>query len=193
MIFSGKYTKRPRDKFVDHLLRFTATLLLSFLLLITGCETNSSKKWEWIYKKIQSDFPTVSHISTENLHNWLNSEGDAKPIILDRREHEEYAVSHLSGAFLATNDEEALGIIQREGKDRPIIVYCAVGYRSAALAKKLQEKGFTNIYNLEGSLFKWANEGREIYQSNQRVNVVHTYNRMWKDFLERRLWYTPQK
>lgn len=42
--------------------------------------------------------------------------------------------------------------------DSHIVVYCSVSYRSSILARRLQDMGFTNVYNLEGSIFKWANE-----------------------------------
>jgi hypothetical protein len=35
-------------------------------------------------------------------------------------------------------------------KDRPVVAYCAVGWRSSALAEKLKAQGYTNVGNLEG-------------------------------------------
>ena len=107
--------------------------------------------------------------------------------------HEEYAISHLLGAFLAVDEDEALKIIAKKSKDRFIIVYCSVGYRSSELANILLKKGFTKVYNLEGSIFKWANEGREIYQGDQLVNTVHPFNSNWKHLLDKRFWHNPEK
>ena len=173
------------------LMCLTFVWFLTSVIFITGCDTNSSKEWERVKKNIQSDYPTVSLITTEELHNLLAGQEPVKPILLDIREPEEYAVSHLPGAYLATSEEEALGIIAKAGKDRQIVLYCSVGYRSTVMAKKLQAKGFTKAYNLEGSIFKWANEGREIYRGDQRVNVVHPYNSRWRQLLEKRLWSKP--
>jgi predicted sulfurtransferase len=86
---------------------------------------------------------------------------------------------------------KAFEIITKESKERSIVVYCSVGYRSSELADKLQEKGFKEVYNLEGSIFKWANEGREIYQDDQLVNTVHPFNGRWKQFLDKKFWYDP--
>jgi rhodanese-related sulfurtransferase len=166
-------------------------LFLVSIIFITGCYTNSSKEWERIKKKIRSDFPTVSHISTEKLDNLLVEQQSVKPILLDTRETEEYAVSHLPGAYLATTEEKALKIIIEKGKNHTIVVYCSVGNRSAVIAKKLQTMGVTNIFNLEGSIFKWANEGRDIYRGDHKVSVVHPYNSKWKELLDERLWSRP--
>lgn len=163
----------------------------SSIVLVVGCDINSSKEWDGVTKKIRSKYPTVPQLSTEEAHNMLAKQKPVKPVLLDTREPEEYAVSHLPGAYLATTDQEALRVIAQADKDRPIIIYCSVGYRSSEMAKKLQEKGFTKVFNLEGSIFKWANEGRELYQEDQQVNVVHPYNSKWRQLLDKRLWSKP--
>jgi rhodanese-related sulfurtransferase len=162
-------------------------------LLLAGCERNRPGNWDRTIKDIRSKFPTVKHISTEELQTWLNAEGTARPVLIDRREREEYDVSHLPGAFPANDVEEAVKIIEKEGKDMPIVVYCSVGYRSSVLARQLGKEGHTNIYNLEGSIFKWANEGRPLYRGDRQVHVVHPFNSQWRNFLDRNLWYTPGK
>lgn len=130
----------------------TFLYLLALSLLLTGCEINTSGNWDGIRKDICSQFPTVKQISTEELQKWLTAQGPANPLLIDRREAEEYAVSHLPEAFLASGEKDALNIIEKEGKDRPVVIYCSVGYRSSVLARKLEEKGLANVYNLEGSI-----------------------------------------
>lgn len=39
--------------------------------------------------------------------------------------------------------------------ERPILLYCAVGGRSALAAKVLEKKGFRKIYNLTGGIGAW--------------------------------------
>jgi rhodanese-related sulfurtransferase len=167
--------------------------IFTSIVFIVGCDINSSKEWGSVTNKIQSKYPTVSQLSTEEVHNLLARQDPVKPILLDIREPEEYAVSHLPGAYLATTDQEALRIIAKSDKDSLIIVYCSVGYRSSEMAKKLQEKGFTKVFNLEGSIFKWANEGRELYQGDQQTNVVHPFNSKWKQLLDKTLWSKPME
>lgn len=49
------------------------------------------------------------------------------------------------------------------------------------------QQGIT-VYNLEGSLFKWANEGKPMVDINNRVTVyVHPYNAIWGKLLEKKL------
>lgn len=165
--------------------------LCAVVVAINGCNSGPVHKWDSVNKEIRKKLPAVKHISTGELQEWLNDQGSVKPLILDRREPEEYTVSHLPDAILAVNGEAALKIIAGEGKDRSVVIYCSVGYRSSELAEKLQEKGFTEVYNLEGSMFKWANEGRDIYQGDQLTNKVHFFNSKWKQLLDKRLRYKP--
>ena len=46
-------------------------------------------------------------------------------------------------------------------KDRPIMVYCAAGGRSALSGKVLKELGYQNVHNL-GAFKSWVDSGGEI-------------------------------
>ena len=65
------------------------------------------------------------------------------------------------------------------------IFYCSVGYRSSAVVARLQrhkpDSGETpQLFNLEGSLFKWANEDREMVNChNEPTPYCHPYSIFW--------------
>jgi hypothetical protein len=65
------------------------------------------------------------------------------------------------------------------------IFYCSVGYRSSAVVARLQrhkpDSGKTpQLFNLEGSLFKWANEEREMVNcQNEPTPYCHPYSAFW--------------
>ena len=63
-----------------------------------------------------------------------------------------------------------------------------MGHRSSALADTLLARGAASIYNLEGSLFEWANDGNAVVASNGRAGKVHPYDREWGVLLRRELW-----
>ena len=67
-----------------------------------------------------------------------------------------------------------------------IIVYCSVGYRSGKIGEQLQKAGYKNVYNLDGGLFRWANEGRQLKnEQNQITARVHGYNAQWAKWLHK--------
>lgn len=131
--------------------------------------------WQGIKRWVRRRFPSVQEISTADLADWLAQE-TAQPVLIDARRPAEYAVSHLPEAVQAKSVEavEAAGV----SKDRPIVVYCSVGYRSARLGEKLQAAGY-QVMNLEGSLFQWANEGRLLQSAGGPTRQAHPYSRLW--------------
>jgi rhodanese-related sulfurtransferase len=50
-------------------------------------------------------------------------------------------------------------------KDRPIILYCASGGRSALSGKVLKDMGYEKVYNL-GAFKDWAENGGEVEKSS---------------------------
>ncbi len=134
-------------------------------------------------------FPGVPTLSPQRLANWLSEGKGPLPILLDVRQDDEFAVSHLPEAHRTPTLDAALAL----GLDpeRPIVAYCSVGYRSARLAAQLQAAGYTQVYNLAGSMFQWANEGRSLVHSGRPTTVVHPYNPRWGLLLKPGLAYQP--
>ena len=135
---------------------------------------------------IHLKFPAVKNISTQDLAVWLKSQS-SHPVILDARAAAEYAVSHLAEAQLADpisfNPERSL---QNVSKKTPLVVYCSVGYRSAELVQILNQSGFTQVFNLEGGLFQWANENQPLFQDGRPAQQVHPYSPLWSRLLRHR-------
>ncbi len=77
-------------------------------------------------------------------------------VLLDVREEEEYITGHAVDAVLLPvdelSDEMALDVIP--SLDTPVLVYCRSGYRSNVAAHKLDEYGYTTVYDI-GGLVGW--------------------------------------
>ena len=142
---------------------------------------STSLKWSVVKKGVRWKFPRVAHISTDSLAALL-SRSDKAPLVLDVRGVDEYEVSHLHGASRALSVEEALPVLQNMSVDRDIVLYCSVGYRSSLLAEQLLDQGVEIVYNLEGGLFTWANEGR----SMRGTGKVHPFNARWGALLDQK-------
>lgn len=76
--------------------------------------------------------------------------------LIDVREPIERTASHIGGDFIPMNTIEEN--IQKIRKDCSVIIYCRSGIRSAKVIEYLQEKGFDNLYNLQGGINSWAKE-----------------------------------
>ncbi|MCW8834944.1 MAG: rhodanese-like domain-containing protein [Rhodospirillales bacterium] len=86
----------------------------------------------------------------------LRDAGDV--ILLDVRETHEYEFEHIPGAFLLplsfldTNFFPPL-------TGRKIVLICAVGKRSLAAGKQLQEAGVEGLVNMTGGMKAWSEAG----------------------------------
>lgn len=162
-----------------------------FLILgvLSACGAGpSSPDWDSLKRKIRDEFPTASTISVNELAEWLNAQQRRQPLLLDARSEEEFRVSHLLGAQSVPSRSDVLRAVESVEEDRPIVVYCSVGYRSAAFVEALQNRGNREVYNLEGSIFEWANLGHPVFRAGFQVSEVHPYDENWGRFLNRDLW-----
>ena len=125
---------------------------------------------------------SVPQITTVSLAAELNA-AKQRPILLDTRPEEEYAVSHLAGALRIGFGDFSLDRLTDLDKTSPVIVYCSVGKRSELIGEKLLAAGFTNVRNLRGGIFQWANQGRSLVDADGATRKVHSYNRRWAKWL----------
>jgi rhodanese-related sulfurtransferase len=138
-----------------------------------------SVDWFLLKKSLRTKFTKIEWISTRELSDWLANKSRPAPVLLDVRTPEEWNVSHLPGARRVDPSASADRVAAGLPKDTPIVTYCAVGYRSGEMADRLRAAGFTNVRNLEGSIFQWANEERPLVREQERVSQVHPYNAFW--------------
>lgn len=94
----------------------------------------------------------MKEISVQELKQKIDNKEDFQ--LIDVREPFEYEVSNLDGENIP------LGGILIEtdaiAKDKPVIVQCRSGKRSAAAIMQLEQQfGFENLYNLKGGIVAW--------------------------------------
>ena len=86
----------------------------------------------------------------------LLERADAAMLVLDVREQHEYDAGHLSGSLLIPLGQLSDRIAELEQqKDRPIVVICHGGKRSADACAVLAERGFANTFNIAGGILAW--------------------------------------
>jgi len=144
---------------------------LGFCLWLPGNGMAAAKNF------IRWKFDDVHHITPAELSSWLEDANRTSPMLLDIRMEKEFAVSHLPNARRVSPNVESEAL--KPYLNEPVVVYCAVGYRSAQMARRLQALGHTNVFNLEGAIFAWAAEGLPLEGGDK----VHPYNAMGRRML----------
>lgn len=106
-------------------------------------------------------------------------------IYLDAREQNEYEVSHVKNAIWVGYDKFQKDSINRLAKDKKIVVYCSVGYRSEKISEKLIKMGYTNVSNLYGGLFEWSNQEMPLVRGNANDSTIkiHPYDEKWGQWI----------
>ena len=90
--------------------------------------------------------------------DWL-AENTGRVQVIDVREVEEFdgALGHIKGAKLLP-----LGSLmekkQEISKDKPIVVVCRSGARSAQATVLLRNAGYTKVANLAGGMLRWRGQ-----------------------------------
>lgn len=121
-------------------------------------------------------FPSVKQLPTAQLAAWLTDGSRPPPLLLDVRRPEEFAVSRIAGARRVDAGASAAEVLRGVPAGQPIVCYCAAGFRSSLMARRLASAGRTQIFNLEGAIFDWACEGRPLERDGQPVREVHPFN-----------------
>ncbi len=128
-------------------------------------------------------FPQVRQLSGADLAAWLTDPNRPAPVLLDVRQVEEFEVSHLAGAKRVDFGSLAEEALTGEPSERPIVCYCAAGFWSSVMAKRLQRAGPQEVFNLEGAIFDWAAEGRPLVRGDGAAREVHPFNWLGRQML----------
>jgi thioredoxin len=125
-------------------MKFPKILLLIVSILLISCNNQKTKAFESIAPK---EF--AEKIKTTE-----------KPQILDVRTPDEFESEHIENAANVNwNSDDFAAKAESYDKSKPVFVYCLSGGRSKKAAAKLQELGFTTVYELDGGFLNWSEAG----------------------------------
>lgn len=155
------------------------TLLVIFILT-SFTSFGQSKEYKALLAKYYNDFPTIS------ISDARGKIGQSNVYFLDTREQKEFNVSHIKNARCVGHDDFKLSSVSDIPKDKLIIVYCSIGARSQTVGEKLKAAGYTNVKNLYGGLFHWANSSYPMVNpSNQTTTRIHGYSTEWGKWVKK--------
>jgi thioredoxin len=142
-------------------MKFSKILFLIVSVVLISCNDKKDNSFKEIAPK---DFAEKIK-TTEN------------PQILDVRTPEEFESEHIDNAANVNwNSEDFAEKAASYDKSKPVFVYCLSGGRSKKAAAKLNELGFTNVYELEGGIMKWNAEGLSKPSTAQVGMTMNDFN-----------------
>ncbi len=162
-------------------MRIVKCFLLPFFLMgFISCNAGTLTM-EKVKETVREKYGDVAHL---NIKQFLEIPADDY-LLVDVRDSDEFNVSHLEHA-LNLKDPSAIRNELRNKGFQSVVIYCSVGYRSSDVARKLKDLKGVTVYNFEGGIFDWFNQGYKIVNSHGLVNEVHPYNKKWGELLSLR-------
>jgi molybdopterin/thiamine biosynthesis adenylyltransferase/rhodanese-related sulfurtransferase len=102
-----------------------------------------------------------STISVIDLKEMLEARerGDTDFLLVDVREPAEYEIVRIDGAVLIPKNEFLMGnALEDLPQDKPIVLHCKVGGRSAEVLAVVKGAGFSNAVHVGGGVVAWVNQ-----------------------------------
>jgi len=124
-----------------------------------------------MYQDYRQDFPDIGEVSPDTLSHWINS---GNVVLVDVRKPKERAVSQIPKSITQEEFEDQLDTFT----DRPIVIYCTIGYRSGNFTQDLRKKG-VKAFNLEGGILAWVHHEGTVEHEGATVQQVHVYGQRW--------------
>ncbi|MBY0588837.1 rhodanese-like domain-containing protein [bacterium] len=117
-------------------------------------------------------FPGVPEVDAAALIKLVS---EKKVVLVDVRTKKEQAVSMIPGAITAAEFEKNPNLY----KNKTIVSYCTVGYRSAKYAQQMNRKGVA-MRSFNGSVIGWCQSNQPLTGADgKETRRVHTYGPKW--------------
>lgn len=94
-----------------------------------------------------------ANVFFENIYNIYNN------LLVDAQPTKDFEKKHIDKAINLPNKKRLIAYIDTINTNTPILIYCLSDVRSREAAKFLYEKGFCNVYVLQGGLSAWIEKG----------------------------------
>ncbi len=93
----------------------------------------------------------MKEITVEELKAKIDGQEDFQ--LIDVREEFEYETSNINGDHIPLAEV----ILEQEkiSREKPVVIHCRSGKRSAQAIMLLEREGFDNLYNLQGGILAW--------------------------------------
>ena len=172
----------------------TATFAFAFfsLPMLLSFSASAQFSLDLIEKLVQSNFP-ISHLTWQELKQEAVSSDSPPYLLFDTRTREEYHTSHIRSAIQVDPqmpEAEFINIFGDTLKDKHVVFYCSVGYRSSIFAQRVQagalKAGARSVANLRGGIFRWYNEANPVVDAKGETDEIHPYDSFWSVLIRKR-------
>lgn len=129
-------------------------LALLLILTLIGVWYWYEGRWDRELFKAPPDC-TCANLSPKQANQWLRAHPDTQ--VLDVRSANEFASGALPNALnISLGDDHFTTKVARLDRHKPVLVYCAGGFRSRKAVAVLKQLGFENIQHIHRGYMSWS-------------------------------------
>jgi rhodanese-related sulfurtransferase len=131
-------------------------ILNNIWLVVIAVGSGSMLLWSFVGNRLRG-VNDVDNAGALQLINHKNA------LVLDVREQGEYDAGHIVNSKLIPLGKllERIGELEKY-RERPIVVVCRSGQRSASACALLGKEGFAQAHNLNGGVMAWQKAGQPL-------------------------------
>jgi rhodanese-related sulfurtransferase len=123
-------------------------LQANWMLVAVAAASGAMLLWTFVGKRV-AGFEAADTLKATRLYN-----DDA--LILDVREPSEFESGHIPKSKHIPLGQLSIRLNELEKfKNKPVLVNCRSGHRSARACNLLKKSGFETVYNLDGGIVAW--------------------------------------
>ncbi len=134
---------------------------LLLIILFIGITEYTIYRWNNSQEQLQSQSNSRKYItiSARDAKQLIESKSSRELTILDVRNTNEFNEEHIQSSIVIPLEWLKEGGFELLNPNNTIIVYCQTGNRSIQASQFLLDEGFNNIFNLNGGISAWKEEG----------------------------------
>jgi rhodanese-related sulfurtransferase len=172
--------------------RVISVFILTLSCLCQGTESKAQLSLSLLEKTIERIHPVPS-ITHDSLTARLATGDSVLFVLFDTRSQEEYETSHIRKAIRLDPEispEDFEKAYAKMIRDKQLVFYCSVGYRSSASIQRLNDSALEakaiSLLNLRGGIFRWYNENNPVVNNDGITDEIHPYSSAWGFLIKKR-------
>lgn len=131
------------------MIRTLAVLILALSVLVAACSSDTTTQ-------------SIELVSPAEASQVI-ADSPAGLVVLDIRTPEEFTQARLADAMLVDFYEDDFAAqLDTLDKDVPYVMYCNSGNRSSEAVKTMEDLGFVEVYEIDGGIVNWYDQGYPI-------------------------------
>jgi rhodanese-related sulfurtransferase len=136
-------------------------ILFLIIILFVGITGYTIYRWNNSQEQLQSqsDSSVYVTISARDAKQLIESKSSRELTILDVRDTNEFNEEHIHSSIVIPLEWLKEGGFELLNPNNTIIIYCQTGNRSTQASQFLLDEGYNNIFNLNGGISAWKEEG----------------------------------